>query len=122
MIDLMADSTKILRQLREQTPLEEIDDTIDDLQSELDGLQDINDCIGSIGNNISSSHTDEELLAELQSLSIEDQNVPTATPAVSATVTAPTPKMSKKSQYETPVVSEKNGRDSAAVEKQPVLA
>lgn len=107
-IDLMADSTKILRLLREEMPLEQIDDTIDDLQSELDGLQDINDAVGAIGSNISNSHTDDELLAELESLSINDHKLPLAP------VTAP--------GLKAPVVSKKDDEGSASVEKQSVLA
>lgn len=115
-IDLMADSTKILRQLREEMPLEQIDDTIDDLQSELDGLQDINDAVGAIGGNISNSHTDDELLAELESLSINDHKLPLAP------VTAPGLETIKKLQNKAPFVSKKDEKGSASVEKQSVLA
>lgn len=80
MIDLMADSTKLLRQLREETTLEEIDDTIDDLQSEIDDLQEINDTISSVGENAMNMTTDEELLEELQNLSI-NENVPVTSSA-----------------------------------------
>jgi len=79
-LDLMADSTKLLRQLREETPLEEVDDVIDDLQSEIDDLQDITETISTIGKTVTDVGTDEELLAELQNLSLNDSvsNAPTA--------------------------------------------
>ena len=89
MIDLMADSTKLLRQLREETPLEEIDDTIDDLQSEIDDLQEINDVISSVGRNATNMVTDEELLEELQNLSIHE-NVPINTTTTTTTSDIPT--------------------------------
>ena len=79
-LDLMADSTKLLRQLREETPLEEVDDVIDDLQSEIDDLKDINETISTIGKTVTDMGTDEELLAELQNLSLNDSvsDAPTA--------------------------------------------
>jgi len=91
MIDLMADSAKMLRQLREETPLEEIDETIDDLQSEIDGLQDINDTIASVGNNVTNACTEDELLEELQNLSINDKGPFTST-ADSSNIATPTEK------------------------------
>jgi CO dehydrogenase/acetyl-CoA synthase epsilon subunit len=122
MIDLMADSTKLLRQLREQTPLEEIDETIDDLQSEIDGLQDINDTISSIGKNVTNMGTDEELLEELQNLSI-NENVPvTSTTADTSTFTT-RKKDVKVSKIEKIVVSEEIQSDSFfTAQKEPELA
>lgn len=90
-VDLMADSAKMLRQLREATPLDEVDETVDGLQAELDGLQDINDTIASVGNNVTNTSTDDELLAELESLSIND-NKPHTSAAESATGTTPAKK------------------------------
>jgi hypothetical protein len=125
MIDLMADSTKLLRQLREETPLEEIDDTIDDLQSEIDDLQEINDAISSVGINATNMVTDEELLEELQNLSIHE-NVPINT---TTTTTSDIPTFStreedfKVSKSEKVAISEEIQSDSfGTAQKVPELA
>jgi len=91
MVDLMADSANMLRQLREATPLDEVDETVDGLQAELDGLQDINDTIASVGNNVTNACTDDELLAELENLSINDSN-PHTSASDSSTGTTPAKK------------------------------
>ena len=86
MVDLMAGSAKLLRQLREETPIEEIDEKMDDLQSELDDLQDVNDTLSSLGGNVANMGKDEEeeLMKELESLSINDNTI------VAQTVAEPT--------------------------------
>jgi len=114
MVDLMADSTKLLRQLRENTPLEEIDETLDDLQSELDGLQEVDDTLSSLSNNMG---TDDELLAELQNLSITDKTPVTLTADISIPTKPEKPR--KISGITTTAVPE----DSVSfAKKEPVLA
>ena len=73
-IDLMADSAKLLRQLREETSLEDVDEAMDDLQDEIDGLEDINNTLASLGRNVENMGTEDELLEELQRLVIEDDD------------------------------------------------
>lgn len=114
MVDLMTDSTKLLRQLRENTPLEEIDETLDDLQSELDGLQEIDDTLSSLGNNMG---TEEQLLEELQNLSISDKSPVPSTAAISVSIKPEEPR--KISGITTMAVPE----DSVSfAKKEPVLA
>ena len=122
MIDLMADSAKMLRQLREETPLEEVDEAIDDLHSEIDGLQDINDMIASVGNNVTNACTEDELLEELQNLTISD-NVPVTSMADSSIITTSQNEDKETSKGGLDAASAKVEVDSISVpEKKPELA
>eukprot|EP00536_Pseudo-nitzschia_multiseries_P008990 jgi/Psemu1/325439/estExt_fgenesh1_pg.C_2410003 len=77
MVDIMANSAKLLKQLREETPLEEVDETIDDLQSECDDMQDVHNALSSLGSNalVMDKDEEEELLKELEGLSITSATV-----------------------------------------------
>ena len=77
MVELMADSTKVLKKIREETPIEDVDQVVDDLQSELDEVQVVNDSLVSLGVN-GSMYDEDELWKELEGLSL-DNNVITET-------------------------------------------
>lgn len=118
-INLMADSAQLLRQLREQTPLDEVEETMDDLQSEIDGVKDINSTISSIGDNAATICTDDELLEELQALSISD-NAQISLAASNSIMAPPAP---EKSRSEVQSVSEDIIKDSSYLtERKPEMA
>jgi hypothetical protein len=71
MIELMADSTKVLKKIREETPIEDVDQVVDDLQSELDEVQVVNDSLVSLGVN-GSMYDEDELWKELEGLSLDN--------------------------------------------------
>mmetsp|Transcript_7497 Transcript_7497/g.16149 ORF Transcript_7497/g.16149 Transcript_7497/m.16149 type:complete len:586 (-) Transcript_7497:163-1920(-) len=84
MIDIVANSALLLKQLREETPLEEVDQTMDNLQSELDELQDINNAFSSIGGHVDDE--EDELMKELESLTINENAVSAATATATGTI------------------------------------
>mmetsp|Transcript_11373 Transcript_11373/g.27243 ORF Transcript_11373/g.27243 Transcript_11373/m.27243 type:complete len:286 (-) Transcript_11373:790-1647(-) len=71
-IDLIADSAKLLRHLREQTTIDEVDGAMDDLQDEIDSLKDMNSTLTSLGSNVNDMGTEDDLLEELERLMIDD--------------------------------------------------
>jgi hypothetical protein len=80
MVDLMVESTKMLRGLREETPLEHVDEVNDDLQSELHEHHQINESFAMSSNIVMSTMgidtiDDDDLTKELQMLSMEDFNM-----------------------------------------------
>jgi len=72
MVKIMADSTQVLKQIREENPIEDIDEVIDDYRLELEEAQNVDDSLASLGGNFSAIDEDE-LLEELKGLSFNDK-------------------------------------------------
>ena len=73
MMNLMTESTQVLRTIRGEIPIEEIDDAVDDFQAELVESKLVNETLGAIGTN-SLTIDEDELLEELNGLSLQDNN------------------------------------------------
>ena len=73
MMNLMTESTQVLRTIRGEIPIEEIDDAVDDFQAELIESKLVNETLGAIGTN-SLTIDEDELLEELNGLSLQDNN------------------------------------------------
>lgn len=120
-VDLMSGSAKLLRQLRAETPLEEIDETMDDLQCEIDDLQEINDTISSLGNNNANAGTDDELLKELESLTMNENT--TVTPSIMTSALTETQDDSSQPIHDAEEPQEQFETDSSCnAEKEPILS
>lgn len=73
LLEHMSASTKVLKDLRLQTPLEQIENIQDDWQTEYEQLQDAQESLSSMGKLAISSYDDDELLEELQNLTLENE-------------------------------------------------